>query len=909
MKKLLLATTALVTFSSVAAQAQSVPFPISLGTVWTPAQWNAAWEDKMDYPPSGAIPLFAWTTATRPTSPAPGWTGYNATLSLIEYWNGSTWTTTGGGGGGSGTVNSGTANQLSYYGSTGTAVSGLATASNGVLVTSADGVPSISSTLPTAVQANISASNVTTGTFPPGVLPLGSSANFGALKVDGTTITATAGVISSVVSGSGTVNSGTANQLSYYSGSGTAVSGLATANNGILVTSAGGVPSISSTLPTAVQGSVSASNITTGTFTPGVLPHATSAAFGAVKVDGTTITASGGVISAVGGTGCTAGAAYCVGWYNVVSYGADPSGVADSTSAINTATAAATAAGGGVVYFPAGLYQVSALTTLGNGVTLQGDGKENTTIWSSATTGNLIAATGQYDLVKDLTLETKAVRTSGAAVHLSGAHNQVVNVTLTSDATSGHSWYDGIVVDDVGGIAGDTWDTTLEKVQQYYVSDWKVILGSSAGGSIYDMQGGDPVITSVGDIKLTNSNSWNILSSGFVDTNNGVYIVPGAGQSVYSIYFNEDVFSAFSSGWGIYIAPTVGGTFGTSGTVYEIKGAQVQIDGTTSNGGVGINGAVVGGVQLVGTVKFDSFTISGGAGTGNGFSDVGAQDVSLTNSSVTGWNYGVSTSSGTSNFTFIGNYIGPTQGQPGNTNGMSIAASTDHFVVDGNTFNGNTSTGLTNASTGAAAVICNNSGSAISVGCGGGAGGVTSVGAGNGGILVSPTVGATLVYNQGVLSNNAGSGISIAGTTGNSTITNTGVTSLAGTSSQVAVSGSTGAVTLSLPSSISVPNITASTSLTIPNSTYLKSADGTELILGLSGSTYVGASSQTNLWLLASSAVTPGVDGTVSLGGTGFRWANVYAVQYYANTNVAGVSCSGLPSASFASTNGIVTHC
>ena len=57
----------------------------------------------------------------------------------------------------------------------------------------------------------------------------------------------------------------TVNQLLYSSGANT-VAGLATGNNGVLITSGGGVPSISSTLPTAVQG-----NITQlGTITAGV---------------------------------------------------------------------------------------------------------------------------------------------------------------------------------------------------------------------------------------------------------------------------------------------------------------------------------------------------------------------------------------------------------------------------------------------------------------------------------------------------------------------------------------------------------------------------------------------------------------------------------------------------------------
>lgn len=52
--------------------------------------------------------------------------------------------------------------------------------------------------------------------------------------------------------GSGTVNSGTVNQLAWYAGTGTAVSGLSTANSGILVTSGAGVPSIATDIPTAV---------------------------------------------------------------------------------------------------------------------------------------------------------------------------------------------------------------------------------------------------------------------------------------------------------------------------------------------------------------------------------------------------------------------------------------------------------------------------------------------------------------------------------------------------------------------------------------------------------------------------------------------------------------------------------
>lgn len=58
-----------------------------------------------------------------------------------------------------------------------------------------------------------------------------------------------AGAGCTVISGPGSIASGTTNQLGFYAASGVTISPLATANNGVLVTSGAGVPSISSTLP------------------------------------------------------------------------------------------------------------------------------------------------------------------------------------------------------------------------------------------------------------------------------------------------------------------------------------------------------------------------------------------------------------------------------------------------------------------------------------------------------------------------------------------------------------------------------------------------------------------------------------------------------------------------------------
>ena len=140
---------------------------------------------------------------------------------------------------GTGTVSSGLINQMTWYAATGTVVSGLATANDGVLVTSGAGVPSIAGALPTAVQTNITElGTITTGVWHGSVL-LGQ---YGGTGVANTGLTINLGspttgyVLTSDSSGNASwaANPGTGSIITLNGNSGSA-----TASGGVITISGG----------------------------------------------------------------------------------------------------------------------------------------------------------------------------------------------------------------------------------------------------------------------------------------------------------------------------------------------------------------------------------------------------------------------------------------------------------------------------------------------------------------------------------------------------------------------------------------------------------------------------------------------------------------------------------------------
>ena len=165
-----------------------------------------------------------------------------------------------------------TANQLLYSSATNT-IAGLSSANNGVLVTSGAGVPSISSTLPAAVQGNITAlGNITNAT-----LNLNGPGTVGNVALNINNDGSNASMTSLTISTTGTqrvsleIASSSANLILRSSSTGGRNAGLSFINDAVSTTiplfsvSAAGVPALNNV---AALGSGTFALETDGTFTP-----------------------------------------------------------------------------------------------------------------------------------------------------------------------------------------------------------------------------------------------------------------------------------------------------------------------------------------------------------------------------------------------------------------------------------------------------------------------------------------------------------------------------------------------------------------------------------------------------------------------------------------------------------------
>jgi hypothetical protein len=402
-------------------------------------------------------------------------------------------------------------------------------------------------------------------------LPVASTTISGAVKVDGTSIVISDGIISST--NTGTIGSGTAGHLAYYPSTGTSVDDISEviwSNNTLAITGAVTASSATSIVRSyysdliTLQGSVSASTYS------GALAYS----------------ASEGHVYVANGTS----------WVPL----ANSSDITNSFSSISVA----------------GQDNIVAETTTqgitfvsGTNITMLTDNtSKRLTISASATQSNsfaTVAVSGQSNVVADSSTDTLTLVAGPNITITTNAGTDTITISATSSGgeTSGVStgtanrlaYYasTGAVVGDTG--TNLTWDGST--------------LGVTGTVSATTFSGSGASLTSIPNSALTNS------SIGFVSGGNGLLVSAASAALGGSLTITNTGVTGLSNGTGISLSGSTGSvTVTNSGVTGITAGSGISLSGSTGNVTISTTGGIS---SVVAGTGYISVSTAGGVATVN----------------------------------------------------------------------------------------------------------------------------------------------------------------------------------------------------------------------------------------------------------------------------------------------------
>lgn len=388
-------------------------------------------------------------------------------------------------------------------------------------------------------------------------------------------------------------------------------------------------------------------------------------------------------------------------WVDVIAYGADPTGVVDSTTPIQNAV---NAANGGIVYFPAGQYKISSQITVSVISTqLIGAGRLSTIIRTTSPSANMfnIAASDVRVAHMCLSGTQGQVSTGGSAILASGnwGGGCLENLYITDV-------FDGIVL--TGGPSG--WKICFVQLVNIYGNFGFV--SSNGGGHFLSDNQFDPLFYSTTMYGTTSGyGNWatnTVYAAGaVVVSNSGVFICQTGGTS--SSTGIGPVISPFNTligdGSVQWYFITMSGSSGialqnvsNSNFIYhmDISGpwqSAISINNCDGNiiEGVTIGQTIGTGIQLqtgatntnITGCVFDgmSFTFGIGVADNNG----SAAGTRVTNNQFNGSGWNAIIIQGSSNWIVTGNTI-TGAGNITPAPAISVGAGTQKFVISNNVF-------------------------------------------------------------------------------------------------------------------------------------------------------------------------------------------------------------------------------
>lgn len=273
-------------------------------------------------------------------------------------------------------------------------------------------------------------------------------------------------------------------------------------------------------------------------------------------------------------------------WFdvNILTFGADPTGLTDSSAAIIGAVSAVSSTGGRVI-IPKGTYLISSEIVLGNNISLEASA--GAVLKKNSTDFNVIRISGNFSSVKGLEIDGYS-KAQGSLILVTGANNVVSDCYLHDNGLMS----DGSYVNGSHGISLDGQSTTCTGniirdnrivtnhdigISQHTAPDNKIlnndVSGSGLEGITIDVNShrfrvignritGNCVRTGVGGIGMDGSELGIISDNLITGTQNslaGIKTQNNTGTCNFNIISNNIVLD--NGGWGIWLFT---GTSGSS---------------------------------------------------------------------------------------------------------------------------------------------------------------------------------------------------------------------------------------------------------------------------------------------------------------------------------------------------------